>query len=258
MRPVFWRLFWHLRNELWRSLYLSKRYWVETLVGTGILFGLFGGLLFAVLSVSGKTLASGEADGLILGFALWMFANHAFASAGSDVAEETEQRSLEQLCLSPLPLWALLGLRTLKHTLSGGLLLVLTLLIIEAISAERLQLNYGTTLGLALLAAPSLLGMGYVLAGVLLMVKRGQMLVAAAYPLLIALVALPAYPLNAWALLPYALGAASAKALATGAVLAPSVWLWIALNSVCYLGLGLLVFHALSRRARRLGVLGHL
>ncbi|MBB4842568.1 ABC-type Na+ efflux pump permease subunit [Paucibacter oligotrophus] len=252
------RLGWHFRNELWRGLFMARRYWVEALVGMGILFGLFGGLLFAVLSVSGKSLASGEVDGLILGFALWMFANAAFASAATEVAEETEQRGLEQLCLAPLPLRALLGLRTARRVLGGVLLLLLTLWLIELLTAQRLQLHYLPTLGLALLAAPALTGVGYVLAGLLLMIKRGQMLVAAAYPLLIALVALPAYPVNSWALLPYALGAASAKALAAGAAVPASVWGLIALNSCFYLGLGLWLYRALEGRAKKLGVLGHL
>ena len=251
-------LLWHFRNELRRGLYMSRRYWVEAMVGTGMMLGLFGGLLYAVLSISGKNVASGEVDGLILGFALWMFANGAFAGAPTDVMEETEQRGLEQLCLAPLPLSVLLSLRIVRRMIGSAMMMLLTLWLIEFFTGQRLQPHYFATLGLALLAAPALTGVGVVLAGAVLMVKKGQMMVAAAYPLLIAIVALPAYPVNGFALLPYALGAASAKALTAGAVLPLSVWILIALNSIGYLFIGLWAFRLLLRRAKRRGVLGHI
>lgn len=255
--PLAWRLWRHLGNELRRARYLHRRYWFEALLGFGMVLSLFGGLVLAVLSASGKGLDSGEADGLIVGFVVWLFAGAAFQSACHDVQEETSQRSLEQLCLAPLPLWALLSLRALLQ-MGGGLLLLLpSLLLLEVLTNGRLPLPYGPVLSTILLAAPALIGLGYAVAGLLLLVKRGELMMAATFPLVIALVALPAYPLNALAGLPYALGAAAARAAAAGAVLPPAVYGWIALNSLVYLLLGLAIYAWLERRARLLGILGH-
>lgn len=251
------KLWQHSRNELRRALALKRRYWFESLLGLGFLLSLFGGLLYAVLSVSGNSLASGEVDGLILGFALWLFAMQAFSSASDDVREETEQRSLEQLCMAPLSLPWLLGLRALLGLLGGLLMLTLTLMLIQVLGLGRLQLDLGLTVGLALLAAPALMGLGYAVAGTLLLVKKGELLLVATFPLVMGLVALPAYPLNGWSLLPYALGAAAAKAAVAGTPLPPELFAWVALNSALYLALGLLVYRLLERQARRLGVLGH-
>ena len=41
------RLRHHLANELRRSVYLARRYWVESLLGAGFVLSLFGGLLVA-------------------------------------------------------------------------------------------------------------------------------------------------------------------------------------------------------------------
>ncbi|MCU7370343.1 hypothetical protein PEC18_05635 [Paucibacter sp. O1-1] len=247
----------HLANELRRAFYLQRRYWFEGLLGLGLLLSLFGGLLYAVLSVSGSALASGEADGLIVGFVLWLFAASAFGSVCQDVQEETEQRSLEQLSLGPLPLWALLSLRALLKLLGGLLMLGLTLWLAEWLAGGRLQISHGPVLAAALLAVPALIGVGYALGGLLLLVKKAELLLVVCYPAVIGLVALPAYPINAQALLPYALGAAAARASAAGAALPASVFGWIALNSLAYLLAGLLIYGVLERRARRLGVLGH-
>src|SRR5690606_24562931 len=107
------RLFHHLYNEFWRKLYLLRRYWFEAVLSLGLALFLFGGLIFTVLSVGGSTLDSGAVDGIIVGFAIWLFANTAMSGAMGDVEEETEQRTLEQICLAPLPLGALLAVRAL-------------------------------------------------------------------------------------------------------------------------------------------------
>lgn len=251
------RLFGHLYNEFWRSLYLLRRYWFEAGLSLGLVLFLFGGLVFTVLSISGSTLESGSVDGIIVGFALWLFANIAMSGAMGDVTEETEQRTLEQICLAPLPLGALLGVRALLQLGGGLILLVVTLMVIELVTAGRLQMQYGPTLAAALLAAPSLLGVGFALAGVLLLVKKGGVVQVVTFPLLLGLIALPAYPANAMASLPYALGAAAARAAASGAELGPEVFFLIALNSACYFAAGMVIYRRFEQYARKLGVLGH-
>ncbi len=251
------RLWRHLLNEARRDLWLARRYWVETVLGLGFVVSLFGGLVYAVLKASGQSLASGQADGLIAGFALWLFASGAAHAASKEIVEETRQRTLEQLNLAPLSLAGLLGLRLALGLATGLVLLVLTLMLIGVLTDGRVQVS-PALLGLAVLGCPSLAGIGYAIGGLSLLVKRGELLMVAAYPVVIALVSLPAYPVSELAWLPYALAAAAARAASTGTALSADVWPWVALNSAAWLALGLLCFRACLARARRLGVLGHL
>ncbi|MCK9488044.1 MAG: hypothetical protein M0Q42_01340 [Xanthomonadales bacterium] len=251
------RLFNHLYNEISRNVLLLRRYWFEAVLSLGLVLVLFGGLIFTVLSVGGGTLESGSVDGIIVGFAVWLFATTAMGGAMGDVAEETEQRTLEQICLAPLPLGTLLAVRALLQLGGGLLMLVVTLMVIEVVTGGRLEIPYIPTLAAALLAAPSLLGVGFALAGVLLLSKKGTGIQVAAFPLVLGLMALPAYPMNALALLPFAFGAAAARASAAGTALGPEVFAVIALNSACYLALGVLIYRRLEQHARKLGVLGH-
>lgn len=246
----------HLVNEARRALYLARRYWFESLLGLGLVTSLFGGLLFAVLKASDSSLAAGGADGLIAGFAIWLFASAAAQGPGSEIMQETEQRSLEQLSLAPIRLDTLLSLRLLLDLLLGLTLLMLTLAAAQLLTGGRVTLS-PAVLGIAILGVPALVGVGYAMAGVMLLVKRGEVLVMIGFPLLIGLIALPAYPVNALAWLPYALCAAAARAAATGEQVPVEVWGWIALNGLLYLGVGRYAFVRLLRRARELGVLGH-
>lgn len=247
----------HLVNELQRGWLLKRRYWFETLLAFGFLATMFGGLLFAVLSVSGQSLDSGDADGLIVGFAVWLFAAAASGSASQDIQQETEQRTLEQLCIAPLPLWALLGLRAVLTLLGALLTLLVALALAQVLTGGRLQGDWGLTVAACVLAAPALLGLGYAMAGVMLLAKKADLLMVAVFPLVIGLVAVPAYPGNALAWLPYALGAATARATAQGAEPEAVVWLLIAGNGLAWAVTGILAYGLLERRARRLGVLGH-
>lgn len=247
----------HGLNEARRSLALARRYWVEAVLGIGFIFSLFGGLVFAVLKASGQSLDSGQADGLIIGFALWMFASGLAHGSAQEIVEETQQRTLEQLQLAPMSLGQLLTVRLMLQSVVGLILLVLTLGVIAWLTDGRVQLSL-PALGLAVLGAPSMAGLGYALAGLSLLVKRGELLMMAAYPLVIGLVSLPALPLSGLSALPYALAAAAARAAAGGQTFPVEVWAWVALNSAVFLAAGLAIFRACLRQARHLGVLGHI
>ncbi len=247
----------HLLNELRLMLYLKRRYWYETVLGLLFLLGLGAALVYAVVTVGGKSFDTGALDTLIVGAVLWHFAAVSYASASNDIAEETRQRTIEQLCIVPMGLDRLLGLRAALHLLGGTVTLLVAMTALQWLTDGRLQSDLGPLLAATLLAAPSMVGVGYAMAGVLLLAKRAELTHGLMYFALISLVALPAFPANGFALLPYALGAAAAKAAAGGSVIDARTYALIAANSAAWLAAGLLLFRALERRARRLGVLGH-
>ncbi|MFN7693149.1 MAG: hypothetical protein ACK5O3_03765 [Burkholderiales bacterium] len=247
----------HALNEMRLRWVRARRYLFETLLGIALMVFFFGGLLWAVSSISGQRLDSGALDGLLMGFVLWSFATTAYGCASGEIGEEMRQRTLEAVCVAPLGLGSLLLLRTLLRMAGGLVSLLLLVALLHWMSDGRLKLHSLQALAPVLLAAPSLIGLGFASAGLLLVVKRAEMVPALLALALMGLVALPAYPLNGLALLPYALGAAAAKASASGVLLAPGTLGWIALNSSLYLLLGGLLFALAMRQARRLGVLGH-
>jgi ABC-2 type transport system permease protein len=247
----------HVLNEIRLRWVRARRYLFETLLGIALMLFFFGGLLWAVSSISGQRLDSGALDGLLMGFVLWSFATTAYGCASSEIGEEMRQRTLEAVCVAPLGLGSLLLLRTLLRMAGGLVSLLLLVALLHWMSDGRLKLHSLQALAPVLLAAPSLIGLGFASAGLLLVVKRAEMVPSLLALALMGLVALPAYPLNGLALLPYALGAAAAKASASGVLLAPGTLGWIALNSSLYLLLGGLLFALGMRQARRLGVLGH-
>lgn len=248
----------HLVNECRLSLYLARRYWLEAIAGFAGMLMLFGGLIYTVTVVGDATLQSGKLDTLIVGFTLWMFAGSAYSSTSNEVAEEIRQRTLEQLCLTPVPLWTVLLFRSALRLAGGTFALVLTLLIIGQISDGRITGNYFQILSIILLSAPSLVGLGFLISGMLLLVRKAETIHLLVYPGLIALIALPAYPLGWLSILPYTFGASLVKASTSGTTLFWADYTVVALNSALWLTVGIVAFVFLERKARRLGVMGHI
>jgi len=245
-------------NESRLCYYQARRYWPESLAAFIATLCVFSGFLYAVAALGDVSLDSGKLDGLIVGFTLWMFASTAYSSVSAETAEEIRQRTLEQLCVAPTPLWAILGTRAILKIAGGLCVLVSMLVVVNLITGGRLNMNYAKMVGTVVLAAPSLVGLGYMMAGVLLVIRKAEALQMLVYPALIGLIAYPAYPMNLAAALPFAYGASVAKLTASGQGLPWTSYLAIGLISLLWLYAGLIIFRWLERQAKRLGVMGHL
>lgn len=252
------RIFDGIWNEIRLSYFRARRYWPESIAAFIATLSVFFSLLYAVMALGEVPLGSGRLDGLIIGFALWMFAGTAYAGTSAELAEEIRQRTLEQLCIAPITLWAILGLRAALKLAAGTCVFLVMLVAIKLFMGDRVQLSYTKILGTILLAAPSLVGLGYLISGLLLLARRAEAIQMLVYPALIGVIACPAYPVNMAAVLPFSLGASTARELVAGANLAWSTYLLIGLISLLWLLTGLVVFRRLERHARRLGIMGHL
>jgi ABC-type multidrug transport system permease subunit len=245
-------------NESRLCYYQARRYWPESLAAFTATLCVFAGFLYAVTALGDVSIDSGKLDGLIVGFTLWFFASTAYSSISAETSEEIRQRTLEQICIAPTPLWAILGTRAILKITAGVCVLLLMLAIVNVITGGRLNINYATMIGAVLLATPSLVGLGYMMSGLLLVVRKGETLQMLVYPALIALVAYPAHPMNMAAALPFAYGASVAKLAASGHDLPWTSYLAVGVISLLWLYAGLIVFRWLELRAKRLGVMGHL
>lgn len=248
-------------NESRLCYYQARRYWPESLAAFAATLCVFSGFLYAVTALGDVSIDSGRLDGLIVGFTLWIFASTAYSSVSAETAEEIRQRTLEQICIAPTPLWAILGTRAILKIATGLCVLLSMLIVVNLITGERLNMNYARMMAAVLLAAPSLVGLGYMMSGLLLIVRKAEALQMLVYPALIGLIAYPAYPaypINPGAALPFAYGASVAKLAASGHTLPWTSYLLIGVISLLWLQAGLIIFRWLESQAKRLGVMGHL
>lgn len=242
-----------------KSVTLSRRYLLNTVVGFATLYAFFALLFFGGRFVA-EELVSRSVGPLVVGYFLFTMAVSAYADLTHDLTDEAQWGTLEQLSMSPFGFTEVVAVKTVVNLLgtfaSGLVLLVLMMTTTGAwFSVPPLSLVVG-----ALTLLP-VVGVGFVFGGVALVYKQ----IEKVFPLVqLSFAGLIALPVEAYApakLLPISLGGHVLQRVLIAGV---SVWevpvVDLALlvgQSGFYVAVGLLVFRAGTAKARERGVLGH-
>lgn len=245
-----------------KQLILLRRYWINTamlLVTTYIFFAM---IFYGGQSVAGAAIGDGTLDGIVVGFFLFTATVSAYFGIAGNVMREAQWGTLEQLAMSPFGIGRVMAVKSVWNvSISVGIALVL--LVVMLVTTDRsLHLDPVTIVVLVVLSILSVVGVGFVFAGLSLLYKRIENVSQLMQFAFIGLIATPAADGRAsLAALPLSQGSALLQAAMT-----ENVRLWefpvadlavLVGVGVGYLVVGYVVFHVFVRRARRLGVLGH-
>lgn len=244
--------------EILLHLHRQRRYAFEFVVSSLILMAAFAGLAYGITWFPDADFMPGQSS-LALGFVLWSFASSAYSGIAVETADEIKGQTLERLCTVGQPLQVLLIVRC-GLQIAGAVLGTLVLLHVAFwIVGRSLEVPIAPLIVILLLAAPSLVGLGFFMSGLSVVFKQAESVNALMLLGVIALVSLPAYPVNALAILPFSHAAAWIIA-EQGSLSLTGQWtrlLLVAGNSALYMAFGLAMFGACYRAARRRGTLGH-
>jgi ABC-2 type transport system permease protein len=242
-------------------------------LGTGLVIMYF---LFMGIYLGGRQLAGGAelggVEGTVVGFTMLFFALMALNTMSIDIENEARQGTLEQVVLCAPSFLGLLWMRAVVHLGIGSLAVILLSLAIQLSTGRLLRLAAAEVLPAALaifLTVAGLCGFGLILGGLSLVLKRiGQLSsliqFALFFPALADLSGLSPGLHGAIMHFPFVRGVQLLKLLfadAAGQAVAADIirreLLWLAADSLIYIGLGSLVFLFFERLARRGGMLAH-
>ena len=244
-------------NELRLHLIEMRQYWFETVTGLIFMCAVFIGLFYGIKSFVVDANSGSSLDGLLFGFLLWSFASQAYQSVTRSIIEDTQKGYIEQLFLSPRGFTGVMLSKVLVELLSGILFVTLLAYVTMWLTGNWLDLNLPALYACLLLAAPSLVGVGFLISGLALVFKRVETIGAMLSLALMGLVALDALPLNGFTLLPFAAGASLAREwVLQGLPLNGQHVILVAGNSVLYFALGLFAFKRLEALAKRRNLIG--
>lgn len=242
-----------------KQVILLLRYPVNTLSQVAAMYFLFAAVFFGGKAVAGAALTD-SLDGLIVGFFLYTMAVVAYSGLAWNVTREAQWGTLEQLYMSPFGFgWVMTIKATINVVFSfiwGSVLLALMLLT----SGRSLHLNVVTIVALGVLTLASVVGVGFVFAGLALLYKRIENLFNLVQFAFIGLIAAPVAG-NRWlAVFPLVEGSHLLQlAIQEGTRLwaLPVGELGILFGTaVVYFFGGYYVFQRAQHRARRQGILG--
>jgi ABC-2 type transport system permease protein len=232
----------------------------EALV-TGIIFyGIFLGSSY----MAGGSLLGSRLSEIIVGYALWSLMLGAIGNMGWGISVEAQNGTLEQVCVGPLSLRAIFALRALTNLVYDLVLMVVALCLIILLTGHTIHVAASELVPLSLGIAVSI-GIGFLVAGVTILVKRSNQFLNLLQFLLLFLVMTPFTDLPGPArylavVMPAGPQMGVLRHLAIGQAAFPGEvgWLWLGLlNAVLWLGAGYLAYGRAHRVATERGVLGH-
>lgn len=254
-----------LRAIYRRRVLLLLRYPVNTLAQ---LAGVI--LFFAVVFFGGEAVAraggaagalGGTFDALIVGWFLWTMSLTAYIGLTMSVIEESQWGTLERLYMTPYGFGAVMAAIGSARLLESLLWGAITLAAMLAMTGRSLSLDLLTVVPISVLAIASVVGIGFVFGGLALLYKRIENVNQVMQVALIGLIAAPAAGVDLLRFLPLVQGSAMLQgAMREGIALwafPPADLAVLAGTAVAYPLLGYAVFARCTRRARRLGLMGH-
>lgn len=254
-----------LRAVLVKKALLLVRYPVNTLSQIVSVY-----LFFAVLFFGGRAAASSVGggvgglsstlDGLVVGWFLWTMSLTAYFGLAMNITRESQWGTLEQLYMSPYGFGSVMGAKVVANVLEsllwGGIVLALMLVTTD----RTLAVDLLTVVPISVFAVASVVGIGFVFAGLAMVYKRVENVTQLMQFVLIALIAAPVSEVGAVRFLPLSQGSAMLQSAMREGV---HLWEFSAANlavlagtGVGYALLGYAVFAYCTDIARRRGVMG--
>lgn len=252
----------HLIAE-WRFMLIeTKRYYMETIGSIFVLLLVFSIVFYGFKGISGAEANDQRLEVIVAGYILWMFALLGFQTISEDIRESMERGNLEQLYLCPNGIYTVLGFRLTFKFVQAIILLVIVFIVSMWLSGQWLYFAYGQLIIVLLIGIPGLFGLGLIFAGAILINKKLSTLLQIINFATIALIALPAKPMeleNVYSYLPFASAGYFARGIMTNSLeqMAPLSWyIFIIVNSGVYLLLGIFIYKAFETKARKKNLLG--
>lgn len=243
------------------QLIILRRYWVNTvsLLVTTYVF-------FALIFFGGRTVAGAAIDdslgGIVVGYFLFVAVLAAYFGAAKDIQREAQWGTLEQLYMSPHGFGTVLALKSVWNVLWGVGVAGIVLATMLLTTGQRLDVDVLTTLIVMVLSMLSVLGIGFVFAGLSLLYKRIENVTTLMQFVFLGLIATPALSSAEYlAALPLVLGSDMLNQVMTeGTRVTEFPPIDVALlfaNGAVYLLGGYLFLRSAIDRAQERGVLGH-
>lgn len=244
-----------------KQVILLKRYWINTATMLVTSYVFFAMIFYGGQAAAGPAIED-SLDGIVVGFFLFTASLAAFFGTAQDVQREAQWGTLEQLFMSPHGIGRVMAIKSVWNVLWSVTVAVVLLLVMLATTDRGLSVEPTTVAIVTVLATCTVLGVGFLFAGLSLLYKRIENVQQLMQFGFIGLIVAPAAGTpRLVGLLPLSQGSAMLHATMTdGTVLwqFPAADLGLLLGTgVAYPLLGYLAFRLCVRRARRLGVMGH-
>lgn len=246
--------------ELRKSIQISMRYKVESLLSFLFLLTLFFGVLTGVKISSGAELGFGDGDeSFLIGFMCWIFVTGGLTQVANCVEEESKTGTLESLFMSSYHPVQIFLARSFSSLAIGVPALAALFIVLYYASDATLHINHQVIIPLISIDLTAN-GIGFFLGGLALLLKRVRMILVLAQIAAVAAM-LPHEGVQISKILSYIFPIvpsidALRAIMVDEHVLGIDTQLALVVNGLLYLGSGIIFFMGAINIARKKGSLG--
>lgn len=245
------------RSEFIKFYAELKRYWFETVSYLGIYLIVFLAMFAGMNILSNGKPDLQTLDSLIIGYLSWTISMRAFQSISLFLGIEMQRGTLEQLYLSPFGVGIIMLVRMFYSFIHTVLTSLVILLVIMVITNRYLDINIFRFLFVLSISIPGIWGLGLLLGSLTVIFKRITSLLGMLSFALIGVSVIDALPFTPVSFFPYATGATFMRHMTVHGFKGDPVWfLFIGVNSLVYLLIGIFLFNSLNVVVRKKNSIG--
>lgn len=252
----------HLLNANLRKEYIElKRYLPNTLAMIVTFYCIFLGMFAGIQIIGDPSVQDVNTQYAIVNYIFWFLALIVVQDIGWQVTNEAMRGTLEQLCMSPMGLWRIMTARLIATTLIYIVIIVGLLYISMLTAGQWLNVDVVTIAPILLLTLISMFGVGFMIAGMSIVLKQVQSFLQILQFILAGLTFIPLSVAPVLAFLPFVKGVDLIRDVminnATLADIGATSFLILGFNAVFYFLVGLGIFLYCERVAVTKGLLAH-
>ncbi|GGD00647.1 hypothetical protein GCM10007216_34230 [Thalassobacillus devorans] len=238
-----------------------KRYFANTLSLLLTFYIIFLAMFFGIQVIGDPAEAGANTQFIIVNYIFWYFAMMTLQSIGWTVSDEAMRGTLEQLYMSPMGAWRILLSRLSGMIFIHFLIVILLLFLSMLTTGEWLNLNPAATIPILLLTIASMIGVGFMIAGLSIIFKQISAFLQILQFIIMGLTFVPLSVAPYLIAAPFVKGVDMTRQIMihnyTLADFSISDYSWLIANAVVYGIIGVSVYLACERYAMKKGLLGH-
>ncbi|MBR3121815.1 ABC transporter permease [Oceanobacillus profundus] len=238
-----------------------KRYLPNTIAMLLTFYIIFVGMFAGIQLIGDPSTQDSNIQYAIVNYIFWFLSFMVINSIGYEIINEAMKGTLEQLSMSPMGMWRIMTVRLISTTFINLVIVIVLLYLSMATAGQWLNIDVITIAPILLLTVISMFGVGFIIAGISIILKQVQAFLQILQFILMALTFIPLSVSPVLAFLPFVQGIDMVReVMIHGAAfnqLQVGDFMILGFNALFYFAIGIGVFLYCERVAMKKGLMAH-
>jgi ABC-2 type transport system permease protein len=238
-----------------------KRYLPNTIAMIVTFYAIFLGMFAGIQLIGDPSTQDINIQYTIVNYIFWFLGMMVMNNIGWEITNEAMRGTLEQLCMSPMGVWRIMVTRLVSSAVLNFMMIAVLLYVSMLTTGQWLNIDVLTILPILILTLISMFGVGFMIAGISIVLKQVQAFLQILQFILAGLTFIPLSAAPLFAYFPFVKGVDLVRNVMIDGVTLSQIsggdFLILGFNAIFYFVLGLILFLFCERIAMNKGLLAH-